>query len=373
MKTMIDRRIDRMLKISTGLAVLFFLLSILVGASMHISGAAIIVFPMLFLLEGTLIAAVLLYYCSAEKKKIHDAELRIHSFMDGNLYSRIDSNEEGILPRFFEEINHMAISLHTHMEREKENKEFLKNTIADISHQLKTPLAAIQMYLEIMEGEVASLKTAKEGQAHHNVGVYEASEMDASVEECFITIEDFLAKSEHSIDRMENLIQMLLKITRLDAGVIDFKRECIRTADLIMQIQEEFAVRCQKEDKVLDLVMDDESSLVCDILWTREALFNIVKNALDHMCAGNKVEIRYEESAIFTSIIISDNGEGIHEEDIHNIFKRFYRSCYSKPSQGVGLGLSLAKSVIEAQGGSISVESKYGEGSRFKIDFRKFE
>lgn len=103
--------------------------------------------------------------------------------------------------------------------------------------------------------------------------------------------------------------------------------------------------------------------------WTREAVGNIVKNALDHTKAGGMIQISWDETPLMFRISVSDNGDGIDEEDIHHIFKRFYRSKKSLDTQGIGLGLPLAKSIVEGQGGSIAVQSKCGAGTTFTVSF----
>ncbi len=110
-----------------------------------------------------------------------------------------------------------------------------------------------------------------------------------------------------------------------------------------------------------------EDTVICDMEWTSEAIGNIVKNALDHTDAGGTVRITCERSSYMARIMIADHGHGISPEDIHHIFKRFYRSKNSLDTQGVGLGLPLAKSIIDGQGGTIFVQSNPGEGTTFTI------
>jgi signal transduction histidine kinase len=126
-----------------------------------------------------------------------------------------------------------------------------------------------------------------------------------------------------------------------------------------------------QEQKSITLNGFDDAVLYCDEDWIIEAMGNLVKNSLDHMSAGGKVEVSWDETPVITKIIIKDNGSGIHPEDIHHIFKRFYRSRFSQDTQGVGLGLSLSKSIVEAHNGTITVDSTLGKGSSFTLDFLK--
>ena len=131
----------------------------------------------------------------------------------------------------------------------------------------------------------------------------------------------------------------------------------------------ELTTRAENENKQILIDGDTEQQIICDLEWTSEAIGNIVKNALDHMTTGGEVHISWEQTPTTLCIIIADNGSGIAPEDIHHVFKRFYRSKYSLDTPGIGLGLPLAKSIIEGQGGVLSVRSTLGEGTAFTISF----
>ena len=131
----------------------------------------------------------------------------------------------------------------------------------------------------------------------------------------------------------------------------------------------ELTTRAKNENKEIQIEGDDEQQLICDLDWTSEAIGNIVKNALDHTQDGGIIRIIWERTPAMFRILISDNGTGIAPEDIHHIFKRFYRSKHSLDTQGIGLGLPLAKSIIEGQGGVIAVQSEIGNGTTFTLSF----
>ena len=166
-------------------------------------------------------------------------------------------------------------------------------------------------------------------------------------------IREFTKKTGISLKRMDQLIQTMLKITRIDAGNVLFIKERCPVAELISRSLTELSTRAGKEHKSLLYEASDET-LLCDPVWTGEAIANLVKNALDHTSVN---------------ITVTDNGNGIAQEDIYHIFKRFYRSKNSKDTQGVGLGLPLAKSIAEGQGGTISVHSVPQEGTSFTLSF----
>lgn len=235
----------------------------------------------------------------------------------------------------------MAAILNAQAEKEKKAKLFLRDTLSDISHQLKTPLAALNIYNGIIQEE------AKD----------------------FPTIKDFTILSEQELDRIEALVQNLLKISKLDAGTIVLEKHTENVSDMLNEIEKRFRFRMVQEQKKMILTGSDMITLHCDRSWILEALGNIVKNAIDHTQKGDMILIEWKQFASVIQIIIKDNGCGIHPEDLYFIFKRFYRSRFSKDTQGVGLGLSLAKSIIELHNGMIKVDSELGRGTIFTIDF----
>ena len=182
-------------------------------------------------------------------------------------------------------------------------------------------------------------------------------------------IKKFTILSEQELNRIETLVQNLLEITKLDAGTIIIEKSVENIADMIKDIELHFAYRAKQERKEIVLSGADNITLFCDRDWIIEAISNIVKNALDHTGAGDRVVIEWKGFPDMAQITIKDSGSGIHPEDIHYIFKRFYRSRFSKDTQGIGLGLPLAKAIIEAHDGNITVDSELGKGSVFNITF----
>ena len=164
-------------------------------------------------------------------------------------------------------------------------------------------------------------------------------------------------------------MQSLLKITKLDAGTICLEKSFTSVSQLLESVRNQFLFRAQQENKTITLSEGDDVPFLCDRSWMTEAVGNIVKNALDHMQAGDFVSIAWRTFPSMLQIIIKDNGSGIHPEDLPHIFKRFYRSRFSKDTQGIGLGLPLAKAIIEAHSGTIEVDSQPGAGTTFTLTF----
>lgn len=280
-------------------------------------------------------------YLSKQAEIEKEAEILVNSFLDGNTDARIACDEEGQIFRLFQAVNSMAAVLNARAVSEQKEKAALKNTISDISHQLKTPLSALNIYNGLIQNEAEELPVIKE----------------------------LCGSSERELDRIETLVQNLLKMAKLDAGMIVFEKSPENIGDMMRDIELRFACRAKQEQKALILSGDENLSLFCDREWILEAIGNIVKNALDHTDRGDAVHIEWRQFASIVQIKVTDNGSGIHPEDLYHIFKRFYRSRYSKDRQGVGLGLPLSKAIIEAHDGTIEVESKLGKGTSFAINF----
>lgn len=297
--------------------------------------------PVLIILAGVAIWIAALRYFRRQNRLLEDAVTQIHLYLDGNVDARIECNEEGELYTLFHSVNSMAAILNAHAANELREKEFLKDTISDISHQLKTPLAALNIYNGLLQDETESLSEVKE----------------------------FAALSEQELDRIEMLVQSLLKITRLDAGAIVFEKTEENVAEMMKDVELHFAYRAGMEQKQIVLSGADDITMVCDRDWMIEAMDNLVKNALDHTKTGDTVHVEWQTGSSALQIRVRDNGCGIHPEDLYHIFKRFYRSRFSKDQQGIGLGLPLAKAIIEAHSGTIEVDSELNVGTTFTINF----
>ena len=305
-------------------------------------GASSLPLLLLSLLAAVGLFAIGFRYIHKRNKILERAAAQIRSYLDGNTDARIDCDEEGELYHLFHCVNTLAAVLNAHAANENREKEFLKNTISDISHQLKTPLAALNIYNGLLQGEAEGHPAVKE----------------------------FSELSEQELDRIETLVQSLLKITKLDAGSIVIEKHPENVAELLRDVELHFAYRAKQEQKEIVLSGADDIWLSCDRDWMLEAIDNLVKNALDHTAQGGIIQMEWRQLPSAVQILVKDNGSGIHPEDLHHIFKRFYRSRFSQDTQGIGLGLPLARAIIEAHNGTITVDSELGMGTTFAISFR---
>ena len=339
MKIFVNRKIKRLFS-GILLCVLFFTFISVLLMEFEVRNAAVYTI-VCFLLMSTAILVICYGYFREQHKIMEHAILQITEYISGNKDVTIECNDEGELYRLFHEVNSLVAILNAHAENEKNAKKFLKNTISDISHQLKTPLAALNIYMGLIQDEAEELPT----------------------------IQEFSQLSEQELDRIEGLVQNLLKITKLDAGMIVLEKSLENVSEIAESVKKHFLFRASQEGKEICLSGSGETAFLCDRSWMIEAISNLVKNALDHTKEGDCIRMEWWVSASIVQITIKDNGSGIYPEDLHHIFKRFYRSRYSKDTQGIGLGLPLAKAIVEAHNGTIEVDSALGRGTSFTMNF----
>ena len=231
----------------------FFIVFMQIGATLAALYIGIGAFVM-----GFLIILACYGYFKEQNEIMEKAVWQIREYISGSKDARIECYDEGELYRLFHEVNSLVSILNAHIEKEGKEKEFLRNTISDISHQLKTPLAALNIYNGILQGEAENLPTIKE----------------------------FADLSEQELERIETLVQNLLKISKFDAGTIVMERKTENISEMMERIKKSFRFRAGQEEKEIILSGDESTDFVCDRNWLMEAVINIVKNALDHTEKG---------------------------------------------------------------------------------------
>jgi signal transduction histidine kinase len=322
-----------------GVIVLFILFSVVL-LYLKISDTGVYIFISALCMSLVFLGGWL-WYCRVQNKIIETAAEKIKAYTSGDRNARIECEDEGELYKLFHEVNSLVTILNAHAENELLAKQFLKNTISDISHQLKTPLTALNIYNGLMQNEVKNYPDMKK-------------------------LTDL---TDQELDRIETLVQSLLKVTKFDSKTVVLNKSTENVAQMMTRVKNHFDFRAKQEGKEIILKGDDSIFLHCDRDWILEAVDNIVKNALDHTKQGNTIHIEWKQIASVVQIVIKDNGNGIHPEDLPHIFKRFYRSRFSQDKQGIGLGLPLAKSIVEAHNGTIEVDSELGIYTVFTINF----
>jgi signal transduction histidine kinase len=279
------------------------------------------------------------------RKRYHHIEM-LSSYLQriyGGEYSLdIRDNIEGELSILKNEIYKVTLILSKQAELLKYEKEQLANAISDISHQLKTPLTSMMVMTNLLGND--DLKPDKRNEFTRNL--------------------------ELQLDRMEWLLSSLLKLSKIDAGTVEFKKEPIMVSELIHKAMKPLLIPIELKEQELIIKGNPLVSFLGDFNWTVEAIINIVKNCIEHTQSGGTITINFEENPIYTEVYISDNGSGIDKEDLPYVFKRFYKGKNAS-EESVGIGLAMAKSIVMSQNGNISVNSQKNNGTRFSIKFYK--
>lgn len=285
---------------------------------------------------GVGILALNYFQYSSVFMKIRNLTKVSQSIIEGNYRLDIYENNEGDFSKLASKFKDMRSIIQSQMYDLRKEKQFLVNILSDISHQLKTPLSSLIVFNDILSKKNISEENR----------------------------DKFLLNSRNQLNRMEWLIKSLLKLAKVDARAIEFN---MKKNNLNMTIEESLSIieNMAKENNVeLEFSNSrDEVVLKYDNEWLSEAIINIVKNAIEHSPDG-RVNINILENPVTTKIVIKDNGEGIGEEDLPNIFKRFYKGG---KRDSVGIGLSLSKAIIDAHGGYIEVSSNIRRGTVFTI------
>lgn len=269
---------------------------------------------------------------------MRDLALSLEQAVKRNRPMPFRPHEEGEFGLLADAVTELSRRLQETIARLKREKEFLKDTIADISHQLKTPLASLTVYVDLL----------REGRA----GPEETRE--------------FLDICRRELDRMEWLTLTLLKIARLEAGALELQRMDKPLADTVEQALAFVRTLARERNVTLETEgPEDGVTFPHDPRWLAEAIANVVKNAVEHSPPGERVTVAWERTPVFVRLRVTDRGRGIDEADLPHIFKKFYRA--SRDGSGAGLGLALAKSIVERHGGMISAESSPAGGAVFTM------
>lgn len=282
-----------------------------------------------------------IYYASKDKK-IREITHYMQEINHKNYELGILENCEGELSILRGEVYKTTIMLREESENLKKEKNLLKDSISDISHQLKTPLTSILIMLD---------------------NIIDNPNMDE------LTKKEFIESVYKQVEHINTLIIDMLKLTRLEAGVIEFKKEKINCRQILEKaIENVKTISTLKEVEIVSFT--NEEYIIGDIHFEIEAITNILKNAIEYSKPKGKIYIKTTENSLFTKIIIEDEGIGISKQDLKNIFKRFYKGD-NYNSDSIGIGLNLAKKIIEKDNGFIKVDSKKDKGTIFEIQYRK--
>lgn len=289
------------------------------------------------------LAVLFILYMKHRDKKIDGIIEYIQEINRKNYALKIYDNTEDDFSNLRNELYKITILLKEQALNSCKDKEAIQASVSDISHQLKTPLTSISIMLD---------------------NIAENPNMEPE------TKNKFIHEIRRQMDWMNWLVISLLKLSRLDANAVELKQEPIQVENLIQEVERNLAIGLEVKNQQMIQQGEKEASFKGDWNWQVEALTNIIKNGMEHTKEGKKIYIRWEENAFYTKIEIQDEGEGIPKEEIKHIFERFYRGK-NATENSIGIGLALAKSIIEKQNGFVRVKSVPTKGTTFEIKYMK--
>lgn len=296
----------------------------------------IIVFSILWM-------AIIFVYLRKRDRKINQITQYINQIKNRKYDLDINENSEDELSNLKNELYKITVMLKEESEISKKDKDNLKMSVEDISHQLKTPLTSITIMLDNLKDN---------------------PNMDEN------TKQKFIFEISKQIDWINWLVISMLKLSKLDANVVQFYEEKINLKKFIDEIIKNLEIPIEIKNQQIVIEGNESASFVGDYRWQQEAVTNIIKNCIEHNKENGKIYIKYEENTLFTKITIRDEGEGMTKEDLKHIFERFYKGQNSSENS-VGIGLALAKNIIEKNNGMISCKSELDKGTEFVIKYMK--
>ena len=297
----------------------------------------------IILIFSIIIIIVFVLYNKRQKNKIKEITNYIEQINNKNYALDIQDNNEDELSVLKNELYKITVMLKEQAENSAKDKINLKNSLEDISHQLKTPLTSITIMLD---------------------NILDSPDMDLQ------TRNEFIKVIYREIANIKFLVQNLLILSKFDANTITFNENEEKLEDIIEEAKQNVASICDLKNIQIILEGKEDAKTTCDLKWQVEALTNILKNCAEHSNNNTKINVLYSENNMYSEIVIKDEGSGIDQKDLKHIFERFYKGKNSD-KDSIGIGLSLAKTIIEKDNGFITVDSELGKGTTFNIKYRK--
>lgn len=302
----------------------------------------ILINSIILIIGIVLILLQFIIYLKKREKEIIDITEYIKELNKRNYSLKIKSNTEDELSILKNEIYKTTVMLKETADIAREAKVNLKVSLEDISHQLKTPLTSILIMLD---------------------NLIDDRDMDQ------VTRDDFIQDIKRNVININFLVQSILKLSKFDANTIHFIKKETYIKDIMDEVNKNLSTLCDLKNIKLNIKGDNKIKIICDYRWEVEALTNIIKNCIEYSSINDKIDIKYEEYNVYTLITIKDYGKGISKKDLPHIFERFYKGEQSS-SDSIGIGLALAKVIIENDNGLINVESS-NKGTSFIIKYFK--
>jgi len=290
-----------------------------------------------------ILSIIVFKYNHSESKKINEITKYIEEINRGNYKLNIEENTEDELSILKNELYKITIKLKEVAENSQKDKTTLKDSLSDISHQIKTPITSILIMLD---------------------NILSDENMPEDIKK------DFIKDIKREIVNIKFLVESILKLSKIDSNSIKFIKKEVFIKDIINEAVKNVSMLSELKNIEIIVSGDDSIKTICDLKWQVEAITNILKNCIEHSYENRKIYINYNQNNMYTELKIEDNGTGIDAKDLPHIFERFYKGKNSS-SDSVGIGLALSKSIIESNNGYIQVDSKLNKGTTFIIKYLK--
>ena len=290
-----------------------------------------------------ILSIIVFKYNHSESKKINEITKYIEEINRGNYKLNIEENTEDELSILKNELYKITIKLKEVAENSQKDKTTLKDSLSDISHQIKTPITSILIMLD---------------------NILSDENMPEDIKK------DFIKDIKREIVNIKFLVESILKLSKIDSNSIKFIKKEVFIKDIINEAVKNVSMLSELKNIEIIVLGDDSIKTICDLKWQVEAITNILKNCIEHSYENRKIYINYNQNNMYTELKIEDNGTGIDAKDLPHIFERFYKGKNSS-SDSVGIGLALSKSIIESNNGYIQVDSELNKGTTFIIKYLK--
>lgn len=290
-----------------------------------------------------ILSIIVFKYNHSESKKINEITKYIEEINRGNYKLNIEENTEDELSILKNELYKITIMLKEVAENSQKDKTTLKDSLSDISHQIKTPITSILIMLD---------------------NILSDENMPEDIKK------DFIKDIKREIINIKFLVESILKLSKIDSNSIKFIKKEVSIKDIINESVKNVSMLSELKNIEIIVSGDDSIKTICDLKWQVEAITNILKNCIEHSYENKKIYINYNQNNMYTELKIEDNGTGIDAKDLPHIFERFYKGKNSS-SDSVGIGLALSKSIIESNNGYIQVDSELNKGTTFIIKYLK--
>lgn len=322
-----------------GYLVAFLMITVCTGIVWMVTGGIPLVY---IFVEGVILSGIFLFCLKKRYEDVEKLTQKIDRILHGEDRLELGEYKEGDLEILKDEIYKMTVRLREQNDQLEEEKAYLADSLANISHQIRTPLTSLNLMLERIR--------------KHDLP-------DDQKRKMYLEMTGML-------QRMEWLILALLKISKLDAGAVSLEEKKIQVKPFLRQVCRSLEIPMELREQKLILEGDDEAGFCGDESWTMEAVENVLKNCMEHTPYGGTIRIIWEENPVYTEIAVIDSGSGIDEKDLPHIFERFYKGRMSE-QQNFGIGLSLARSILSREKAVITAKNARDGGAKFIIRFYK--